>query len=83
MSDIEMPQQDGYVLMRKMRELHLLEDTVAIAVTAHARPEDRVRAIEAGFLWHLAKPIEPAELVSVIAALSAGGTASSGLSQSP
>jgi len=39
------------------------------ALTAHARPEDRVRALESGFQWHLAKPIEPSELLSVIATL--------------
>jgi CheY-like chemotaxis protein len=41
----------------------------AIALTAHARPEDRVKALDAGYQWHLAKPVEPAELVSVIATL--------------
>ncbi len=42
---------------------------VAIAVTAHSRPEDRLRALEAGFEWHLPKPIEPSELVAVVASL--------------
>lgn len=74
LSDIEMPHEDGYVLMRNVRDLNLSRGMVAIAVTAHARPEDRVRALEAGFVWHLAKPIEPAELVSVSAALAAGET---------
>jgi CheY-like chemotaxis protein len=77
-SDIEMSQEDGYALIRNVRELDQFDDMVAIAVTAHARPEDRVRAIEAGFGWHLAKPVEPGELVSVIAALAAGETASLG-----
>jgi len=77
-SDIEMPQEDGYALIRNVRELDQFDAMVAIAVTAHARPEDRVRAIEAGFGWHLAKPVEPGELVSVIAALAAGETASLG-----
>jgi signal transduction histidine kinase/ActR/RegA family two-component response regulator len=77
-SDIEMPQEDGYALIRNVRELDQFDDMVAIAITAHARPEDRVRAIEAGFAWHLQKPVEPVELVSVIAALSAGETASLG-----
>jgi CheY-like chemotaxis protein len=42
---------------------------VAIAISAYARPIDRRRALEAGFHWHLAKPVEPAELVSLIASL--------------
>jgi CheY-like chemotaxis protein len=42
---------------------------IAVAVTAHARPKDRVRALQAGYQWHLPKPLEPAELVSVIASL--------------
>ena len=71
-SDIEMPNEDGYVLMRKVRGLGVTPSIVAIAVTAHARPEDRVRALEAGFQWHLAKPIEPSELISVIASLALG-----------
>ena len=56
-------------MMRRVRELRVPSPMVAIAVTAHARPEDRVRALEAGFQWHLAKPIEPPELISVIASL--------------
>ena len=71
-SDIEMPNEDGYVFMRKVRELGISPPIVAIAVTAHARPEHRVRALEAGFQWHLAKPIEPSELTSVIASPGAG-----------
>ena len=39
------------------------------AVTAHSRLEDRLRALEAGFSWHLPKPVEPNELVRVIASL--------------
>jgi len=77
LSDIEMPGDDGYALMRRVRSLSgPLGRVVAIALTAHARPEDRVRAIEAGFQWHMAKPIEPAELVSVIATLMAQTTTS-------
>jgi CheY-like chemotaxis protein len=72
LSDIEMPNEDGYVLMQKVRELNLSSSIPAIAVTAHARPEDRVRAADAGFQWHLAKPVEPSELTSVIANLAFG-----------
>jgi CheY-like chemotaxis protein len=38
-------------------------------VTAHARPEDRARALQVGFQWHLAKPIDPGELLTVISTL--------------
>jgi len=67
LSDIEMPGEDGYALMRKVRALGGSRGGVAaVALTAHARQEDRERAFEAGFEWHLAKPIDPGELVSVI-----------------
>jgi CheY-like chemotaxis protein/nitrogen-specific signal transduction histidine kinase len=70
LSDIEMPGEDGYTLMRKVRALGGRRGGVAaVALTAHARAEDRARAFEAGFEWHLAKPIDPGELVSVILAL--------------
>jgi len=70
MSDIEMPGEDGYALMRRVRALSGLRGRIAaVALTAHARPEDRARALAAGFQWHLAKPIDPAELVAAIAAL--------------
>jgi len=70
LSDIEMPGEDGYALMRKVRALAGTRSRIAaVALTAHARPEDRVKALEAGFEWHLAKPIEPVELVSVVRTL--------------
>ena len=70
LSDIEMPGEDGYGPIDKVRRLaDTPERPVAIALTAHARPEDRVRALASGFQWHLAKPIDPAELLSVIATL--------------
>jgi signal transduction histidine kinase/CheY-like chemotaxis protein len=70
LSDIEMPGEDGYGLIERAHRLTTGHARlVAIALTAHARPEDRVRALEAGFQWHLAKPIEPSELLSVIATL--------------
>ena len=43
--------------------------TPALALTAFARPDDRVRSIQAGFQMHLSKPVDPAELVTVIASL--------------
>ena len=70
LSDIEMPGEDGYGLIEKVRRHSASRgQVVAIALTAHARPEDRLRALEAGFQWHLAKPVDPAELLRVIATL--------------
>jgi CheY-like chemotaxis protein len=69
-SDIEMPGEDGFGLIEKARRLTTGRGSlVAIAVTAHARPEDRVRALQSGFQWHLAKPLEPSELLSVLVTL--------------
>ncbi len=70
-SDIEMPGEDGYSLISNVRALKPEEggQTPAIALTAHARLEDRMRSLSAGFQMHVAKPVEPAELVVVIASL--------------
>jgi PAS domain S-box-containing protein len=71
-SDIGMPGEDGYSLIRTVR-LKEARDRQgwkpAIALTAHARVEDRLRALSAGYQAHVAKPVEPAELVAVIASL--------------
>jgi signal transduction histidine kinase/ActR/RegA family two-component response regulator len=71
LSDIEMPHEDGYALMQKVTALEGIDRRrpIAIALTAHSRPEDRLQALEAGFSWHLPKPVEPTELVAVIASL--------------
>jgi signal transduction histidine kinase/CheY-like chemotaxis protein len=70
-SDIGMPGEDGYSLIRKVRALPaaLGGATPAVALTAYARAEDRVNAIMAGFQHHLAKPVGPVELIAVIASL--------------
>jgi CheY-like chemotaxis protein len=70
-SDIAMPGDDGYALIRKVRALppEYGGRVPAVAVTAHARTEDRTRAILAGFQLHVSKPVEPAELVAVVASL--------------
>jgi PAS domain S-box-containing protein len=70
-SDIGMPGEDGYSLIRQVRNLtHEKGGNVpALALTAFARSDDRRRAIGAGFHMHLAKPVEPAELVTVVASL--------------
>ncbi|HUR97040.1 MAG TPA: response regulator [Pyrinomonadaceae bacterium] len=66
-----MPGEDGYALIRKVRELE--EPTgkrlPAVALTAFARTEDRVQALAAGFNMHVPKPAEPAELALVISSL--------------
>ncbi|MBA2380149.1 MAG: hybrid sensor histidine kinase/response regulator [Blastocatellia bacterium] len=71
-SDIEMPEEDGYSLIRKIRagaaEIPST-NIAAIALTAHARVTDRLSAIEAGFDTHVAKPFELVELVAVIVGL--------------
>lgn len=65
--DIGMPVQDGYDFIGSMRRLPPDKGgaTPAIALTAFARPEDRRRALKAGYDMHLAKPVEPAELLAV------------------
>jgi signal transduction histidine kinase/DNA-binding response OmpR family regulator len=70
-SDIGMPDVDGYSLMRSVRLLPADKGgrVPALALTAYARGEDRTQALKAGFNMHLAKPIEPTELVVVIASL--------------
>lgn len=68
-SDIGMPGEDGYSLIRKIRERSSGHDVPALALTAFARSEDRRRALGAGFQMHLAKPVEPAELITAIASL--------------
>lgn len=70
-SDIGMPEEDGYSLIRKIRHLQwgTRESLPAVALTAYARSQDRMRAIAAGFQHHVPKPVEPAELATVIASL--------------
>ncbi|HEX8709914.1 MAG TPA: PAS domain S-box protein [Pyrinomonadaceae bacterium] len=79
-SDIGMPEQDGYALIRKVRGLQDDEggSIPAIALTAYAREVDRRKAIRAGFQMHLTKPVEPSELTEVVARLAgrAGNPAS-------
>ncbi|HEV7517433.1 MAG TPA: PAS domain-containing protein [Thermoanaerobaculia bacterium] len=71
LSDIEMPGEDGYSLIAKVRALPRERGgaTPAAALTAFARGEDRRRALQAGFQLHVAKPVEPAELATVVANL--------------
>ena len=70
-ADIAMPDEDGYTLLRKVRALGREEgrDVPVLALTAHARPEDRERALAAGFQAYLAKPVDPPTLLEAIAEL--------------
>ncbi len=70
-SDIEMPGEDGYTLLRRIRggEAGGKSTVAAIALSAYAGPGDRMRALQAGFQLHVSKPVEPAELVAVISNL--------------
>ncbi|HEV2664131.1 MAG TPA: ATP-binding protein [Blastocatellia bacterium] len=78
-ADIGMPGEDGYSLMRKIRRLPSSRGgTVpALALTAYARPEDRARALTAGFQQYVAKPVEPDDLAAVVAKLTGRLNASS------
>ncbi|NJL21148.1 MAG: response regulator [Leptolyngbyaceae cyanobacterium SM1_3_5] len=68
-SDIGMPQMDGYALMQQLRSNLRQTGTKAIALTAYAGEINQRQAIAAGFQRHLAKPVDPDELIATIAAL--------------
>ena len=69
-SDIGMPEIDGYEFLRMVRARETGDGSrlPAIALTAFARAEDRIRALRAGFVAHVAKPVEPSELLATVAA---------------
>jgi CheY-like chemotaxis protein len=71
LSDIGLPDTDGYGLIRRIRALDLpgARAVIAVALTGWARTEDRHAALEAGFQAHVAKPIDPAELVALLSRL--------------
>jgi CheY-like chemotaxis protein len=80
-SDIAMPDQDGYDLVRQVKEMFSSNGgsggggsggggaIPALALTAYAREEDRLRCLGAGFQAHLAKPVDPGELLKVVSHL--------------
>ncbi|HWQ34304.1 MAG TPA: ATP-binding protein [Blastocatellia bacterium] len=71
-ADIGMPGEDGYEFIQRVRKREAesgARKTPAIALTAYARPEDRLNALAAGYQQHLPKPVEPAELLVVVASL--------------
>ncbi len=71
LSDIGLPQEDGYVLIRQVRQLsdEATRKIPAAALTAYAGSEEYEKAVAAGFQIHLAKPVEPPQLLSVVATL--------------
>jgi PAS domain S-box-containing protein len=71
LGDIEMPTENGYALIRavRARPAHEGGGTPAAALTAHARPEDRERALAAGYQLHIAKPVDPQRLAAAVADL--------------
>ncbi|HYR96833.1 MAG TPA: response regulator, partial [Candidatus Binatus sp.] len=75
-SDIAMPDADGYALLRRIRAPDTGDRGLvpAIAVTAHAGPTGRRHALAAGYQLHLGKPFEPAELVAAVAGLARSGS---------
>ncbi|HEX2932330.1 MAG TPA: ATP-binding protein, partial [Candidatus Binatia bacterium] len=78
-SDLGMPEQDGYELIKQVRETESADNAArvpALALTAYAKAEDRVRALAGGYQVHLAKPVEPAEFVLVVANLAGRGQSS-------
>src|SRR6185436_17292241 len=81
-SDVEMPGADGYALIRRVRALEAERGgggrLPAVALTAYARVEDRTRALAAGFQRYVSKPLEPAELLAVLASLTGRVRESSG-----
>jgi CheY-like chemotaxis protein len=68
-SDIGMPGRDGYELIKEVRTTTSPDRLPAAALTAYTRPDDADRARAAGFQVHLAKPVEPEQLVKVVARL--------------
>ncbi len=82
-SDVGMPEVDGYGLIRRIRSLGAGENATipAIALTAYAREEDRRLALEAGFDAHVAKPVEPRELVRLVASLTLASDATAAKSR--
>ncbi len=73
LSDISMPDIDGYTLLKMIRTLPDTENLWAIALTAHARTEEHERALAAGFHMHITKPVQTSELINTISDLMTSG----------
>ncbi|BAS58902.1 MULTISPECIES: response regulator [Leptolyngbya] len=65
-SDVAMPEMDGFELIGRVRELPKGETLPAIALTAYAREEDRQAALRSGFNDYLTKPVDPLELIRLV-----------------
>ena len=74
-ADLGLPGEDGYTLLERIRAMNTPYTTAlpAVALTAYARPSDRDRALAAGFLRYVVKPVDPEELVSVLTSILEGG----------
>jgi CheY-like chemotaxis protein len=68
-SDLAMPGEDGYALIKKLRALEDADSIPAVALTSYVRVEDRTRALSAGFNMFVPKPVQPEELITAIANL--------------
>ncbi|HEX6209243.1 MAG TPA: ATP-binding protein [Methylomirabilota bacterium] len=70
-SDIEMPGEDGYTFIRRVRALDTakIARTPAVALTAYGRVQDRLRTLSAGYSMHVPKPVDPTELTTIVASL--------------
>jgi CheY-like chemotaxis protein len=69
-SDIGMPEEDGLLLIRRIRALPDNHAMIpAIALSAYVQAEDRIKAIQSGFQLHLSKPIEPLQVVTMVRSL--------------
>ena len=79
-SDIAMPDEDGFALLQSVRLMPPENggNVPAIALTAYAREEDRTKALNAGFAAHVSKPVEPDELIGLIAQIAQGGAGGGG-----
>jgi CheY-like chemotaxis protein len=79
-SDIAMPDEDGFALLQSVRLMPAENggNVPAIALTAYAREEDRTKALNAGFAAHVSKPVEPDELIGLIAQIAQGGAGGGG-----
>jgi CheY-like chemotaxis protein len=77
--DIGMPGEDGYSLIRRLRAVEKIQENAlpAVALSAYARTEDRTKSIRAGFQNHLAKPVEPSELLAIVGSLAGRKAATS------
>jgi PAS domain S-box-containing protein len=80
LADLGMPGMDGFELIARVRHSDRVEiaQIPAVALTAFARSEDRARALRSGFQLHLAKPIDPADLMAAVEALAKRGSATAG-----